>query len=154
MSKSFDQVVRNFTLYRVVSRFSFYVPIYVVALVAAGFSFLTIGLILFIYGISTMAFGSWAEQSLERRGASKTIARGEAAKEHLHNPPKQQTSSKPTLQTRSDARTHRISATKPLSMRFLAHFSAIPGHLGVLIPAAPLATDCDASSIRWIGQTG
>ncbi len=80
MSKSFDQVVRNFTLYRVVSRFSFYVPIYVVALIAAGFSFLTIGLILFVYGISTMAFGSWAEQSLERRGASKTIARGEAAK--------------------------------------------------------------------------
>ena len=46
-------------------------------------------------------------------------------REHLNNPPKQQTSSKPTLQTRSDARTHRISAKKPLLMRLLAHFSAI-----------------------------
>ncbi len=78
---------------------------------------------------------------------------GHKARERLNNPPKQQTSSNPALQTRSDARTHRISAKKPLSMRLLAHFSAISGQLGALIPA-PLATDCDAPSICWIGQTG
>ena len=80
MAQSFDSIVRRFLIYRVVSRFSFYVPIYVVALVAAEFSFWEIGGVLFAYGIATMAFGGAAQRSMRRRGPAKVIARGEACK--------------------------------------------------------------------------
>ena len=80
MAQSFDSIVRRFLIYRVVSRFSFYVPIYVVALLAAEFSFREIGGVLFAYGIATMAFGGAARRAMRRRGPAGVIARGEACK--------------------------------------------------------------------------
>jgi len=80
MPQSFNTVVHLFMLYRVVSRFSFYVPIYVVALLAREFSFLEIGGVLFVYGVATMGFGRMAERLLHVRGPAAAIVRGELFK--------------------------------------------------------------------------
>ncbi|WP_368186170.1 hypothetical protein [Aestuariibius sp. HNIBRBA575] len=77
---SFPTLVSRFLLYRVVSRFSFYVPIFVVALLAAGFSFGAVGGILFVYGVATMLFGGLARRVLSSGGPAMTIALGEVAK--------------------------------------------------------------------------
>lgn len=76
----FSRVFFAFLLYRVVSRFSFYVPIFVVALVVAGFSFLQIGGILFVYGLSTLFAGNFGRRVLEERGPAVLIVLGEILK--------------------------------------------------------------------------
>lgn len=76
----FDSVVFAFLIYRVVSRFSFYVPIFVVALVVAGFSFLQIGGILFVYGLSTLLAGNYGRHLLETQGSVVLIVFGESFK--------------------------------------------------------------------------
>ncbi|QZA32142.1 hypothetical protein [Hydrogenibacillus sp. N12] len=75
-----SRVVFAFLLYRVVSRFSFYVPIFVVALVVSGFSFLKIGGILFVYGLSTLIAGNFGRRVLEERGPVVPIVLGEILK--------------------------------------------------------------------------
>ncbi|MBT9283680.1 MAG: hypothetical protein KM312_13770 [Hydrogenibacillus schlegelii] len=78
--KRLDSVVFAFLIYRVVSRFSFYVPIFVVALVVAGFSFLQIGAILFVYGLSTLLAGDLGRRLLETQGTVVLIVLGESFK--------------------------------------------------------------------------
>lgn len=75
-----DSVVFAFLIYRVVSRFTFYVPIFVVALVVAGFSFLQIGENLFVYGLSTLLAGNLGRRLLETQGPVALIVIGESFK--------------------------------------------------------------------------
>lgn len=80
MAQPFNSIVRRFLICGVVSRFPFYVPVYVVARLAAEFSFWEIGGVLFAYGIATMAFGGAARRAMRGRGPAEVIARGEAYK--------------------------------------------------------------------------